>query len=319
MKKRITSLLLTLAMLLSLVPALGVTASAAEEGDWTEVGTYEELYNAFRTGKSKIRLKNNINTSSMHDGVGLLPTEVLDIPKDITLDLNGKTLTLKSNHALIYCLIKVQAGGSLTIQSTRERGTLNTIYFGSSRFTNASIIVDKGGNLTVDNVTIAGEDPLNWQSLILSKLGNVSIRNAELVTTKRGSSVPIGGNYCLNAQLGNEREDGQVTITDSKLVGVLKLDYEAVDVSTRQTRATLTNFTLDGDIDLYGAYSKLSSSHPWYYPIQINSGTVSGDICLDYSYGYTDFTNDDQFYENNETQAAFDAQIDGAIQMFSVK
>ena len=143
MKKRITSLLLTLAMLLSLVPALGVTASAAEEGDWTEVGTYEELYNAFRTGKSKIRLKNNINTGSMHDGAGLLPAEVLDIPKgkDITLDLNGKTLTLKSDHAYIYCLIKVQAGGSLTIQSTGERGTLKSIYFGSSRFTNASIIL----------------------------------------------------------------------------------------------------------------------------------------------------------------------------------
>ena len=60
MKKRITSLLLTLVMLLSLVPALGGTASAAEEGDWTEVGTYDELSEAFRTGKSKIRLKNSI-------------------------------------------------------------------------------------------------------------------------------------------------------------------------------------------------------------------------------------------------------------------
>ena len=315
MKKRITSLLLTLAMLLSLVPALGVTASAAEEGDWTEVGTYEELYNAFRTGKSKIRLKNNINTGSMHDGAGLLPAEVLDIPKDkdITLDLNGKTLTLKSDHAYIYCLIKVQAGGSLTIQSTGERGTLNSIYVGSSRFTNASIMVGKGGNLTVDNVTIAADDPLNWQSLIRSELGNVSIRNAELVTTERTSSDTIGGKYCLDAQLGNEGEDGQVTITDSKLVGVLQLDYEAVDASTRQTRATLTNVTMDGDIDILG---NRDPSRPWYYPIQINSGTVSGDICLDYHYRYTDFQNDGfgESYENHETQAAFDAQIDGAIQ-----
>lgn len=313
MKKRITSLLLTLAMLLSLVPALGVTASAAEDG-WTEVSTYEELYDAFRTG-TKIRLKNNINTSSMHDGVGLLPTEVLDIPKDkdITLDLNGKTLTLKSDHASIYYLIKVQAGGSLTIQSTGERGTLNTIYYGSSRFTNASIIVYKGGDLTVDNVIIAGEDRLNWKSLILSRLGNVSIRNAELVTTKRSSSDTIGGKYCLDAQLGNEGEDGQVTITDSKLVGVLKLDYEAVDASTRQTRATLTNVTMDGDIDILG---NRDPSRPWYYPIQINSGTVSGAICLDYHYRYTDFQNDGfgQFCENHETQDAFDAQIDGAIQ-----
>ena len=42
MRKRITSLLLTLVMLLSLVPALGVTASAAEPV-WTTVNTYDEL------------------------------------------------------------------------------------------------------------------------------------------------------------------------------------------------------------------------------------------------------------------------------------
>ena len=47
MKKRITSLLLTLAMLLSLVPALGVTASAAE--DWTVVNSYAELKAALET------------------------------------------------------------------------------------------------------------------------------------------------------------------------------------------------------------------------------------------------------------------------------
>ena len=42
MRKRITSLLLTLAMLLSLLPAMGVTASAADTS-WTTVNTYDEL------------------------------------------------------------------------------------------------------------------------------------------------------------------------------------------------------------------------------------------------------------------------------------
>ena len=47
MRKRITSLLLTLVMLLSLVPAMGVTASAATTGDGTKgnpfvVNTYED-------------------------------------------------------------------------------------------------------------------------------------------------------------------------------------------------------------------------------------------------------------------------------------
>ena len=39
MRKRMTSLLLTLVMLLSLVPAMGVTASAAEP-EWTTVNTF---------------------------------------------------------------------------------------------------------------------------------------------------------------------------------------------------------------------------------------------------------------------------------------
>lgn len=47
MRKRMTSLLLTLVMLLSLVPAMGVTASAAASGNGTEgnpfvVTTYED-------------------------------------------------------------------------------------------------------------------------------------------------------------------------------------------------------------------------------------------------------------------------------------
>ncbi len=36
MRKRITSLLLTLAMLLSLLPAMGVTASAADDRSYTQ-------------------------------------------------------------------------------------------------------------------------------------------------------------------------------------------------------------------------------------------------------------------------------------------
>ena len=62
MRKQITSLLLTLAMLLSLVPTLGVTASAGEMLPPLEVGTYQELRSAILSGKSRIKLKNDINT-----------------------------------------------------------------------------------------------------------------------------------------------------------------------------------------------------------------------------------------------------------------
>lgn len=47
MRKRITSLLLTLAMLLSLVPAMGVTASAAG----TEIEAVSFSYTGYAEGK----------------------------------------------------------------------------------------------------------------------------------------------------------------------------------------------------------------------------------------------------------------------------
>ena len=47
MRKRMTSLLLTLVMLLSLVPAMGVTASAAEDRSYTEAEIRD--YDTFAT------------------------------------------------------------------------------------------------------------------------------------------------------------------------------------------------------------------------------------------------------------------------------
>ena len=73
MRKRITSLLLTLAMLLSLLPAMGVTASAAEP-EWTTVNTYAELEAALSNQNSpdNIKLGSDIDTGTLNSGVGIL-------------------------------------------------------------------------------------------------------------------------------------------------------------------------------------------------------------------------------------------------------
>ena len=97
MRKRITSLLLTLVMLLSLVPAMGVTASAAEP-EWTTVTTYEEWKAAMQqSGETYIRLGADIDTSTMNGGFGLGSSENVRVQAKIHLDLNGKKLTLKKS------------------------------------------------------------------------------------------------------------------------------------------------------------------------------------------------------------------------------
>ena len=71
MRKRITSLLLTLAMLCSLLPAMGVTASAAEP-ERTTVNSYEELQTAVKAKKEYIQLGQNIDTKDFYySGGGL--------------------------------------------------------------------------------------------------------------------------------------------------------------------------------------------------------------------------------------------------------
>ena len=69
MRKRMPSLLLTLVMLLSLVPAMGVTANAAE---WTTVNTYKELLDAVKGRQKYIKLGQSIDTTSYNEGIGLL-------------------------------------------------------------------------------------------------------------------------------------------------------------------------------------------------------------------------------------------------------
>ena len=101
MRKRITSLLLTLVMLLSLVPAMGVTASAVTTGDGSKgnpfvVTTYEDWKEKMELpGDKYIKLGANIDTSTMNGGYGLGPNDFVSAIGRSYLDLNGKKLTLK--------------------------------------------------------------------------------------------------------------------------------------------------------------------------------------------------------------------------------
>lgn len=106
MRKRITSLLLTLVMLLSLVPAMGVTASAAETS-WTTVNTYDDLKAALsnQNPPDNIKLDSDIDTGTLNSGMGIL--EPLEVKGKKQLDLNGHTLRLFTQKSALGDLIEV--------------------------------------------------------------------------------------------------------------------------------------------------------------------------------------------------------------------
>lgn len=104
MRKRITSLLLTLVMLLSLVPAMGVTASAEET--WETVTTYQQFEAAMTAeGQCSIKLGADIDTAALNRGIGLLGTLAVKGKKQ--LDLNGHTLRLFTQKDALGDLITV--------------------------------------------------------------------------------------------------------------------------------------------------------------------------------------------------------------------
>ena len=115
------SVLLTLAMLLTLVPA----AVSAAEPEWETVNTYEELQTAVKAKKEYIKLGQDIDTKDLHySGNGLELNDWLTFAKQTcTLDLNGKTLTLMTKLPSMRVFLRVYDRGNLTIKDSSSAKT----------------------------------------------------------------------------------------------------------------------------------------------------------------------------------------------------
>ena len=119
MKRRLTSWLLTLAMLLSLMPAMGVTASAAET--WETVTTYQQFEAAMTAeGQRNVKLGADIDTAALNHDIGLLDT--LAVKGQKQLDLNGHTLRLFTQKSALGDLIEVK-NSSLTLSDSSAAQT----------------------------------------------------------------------------------------------------------------------------------------------------------------------------------------------------
>mgnify|MGYP000797749040 FL=1 len=112
-RSRIVSILLVLAMLLTMVPINAVTANAADTS-WTTVNTYDQLKAALsnQNPPDNIKLGSDIDTGTLNSGMGLLDT--LAVKGQKQLDLNGHTLRLFTQKSALGDLIKVE-NSSLTL------------------------------------------------------------------------------------------------------------------------------------------------------------------------------------------------------------
>ena len=123
--KRMLSLLLSLVMLLGMIPAMTMTASAAPMNT-TEVDDFETLVSMLeKPGTAKIRLTDDVSGDT--NGISVQGTKILDL-NDYDIDANkdgGYTSTL----------FVIELGAKLTLTDSRGMGVINyngNIYDGSS-------------------------------------------------------------------------------------------------------------------------------------------------------------------------------------------
>ena len=243
MRKQITSLLLTLAMLLSLVPTLGVTASAADS--FVEVSTYEELRNEVDKGSAKIKLTADIDTTSENSGVGVTTATNLNFKgSGNVLDLNGHKLKLVSNMSVYF--IKIYSS-DLTIKDsdTNGNGRIEFIYGDSVVGVQRAIVISrsvgvkKAGSLTVDGGTLSS----TYLAIILiESYGSITINDGRLY-----APVTNSGNSCyiihstnsydiddtLQLHVNGGELDGRVVLKrdDSTATGTLKYKVTPIKIT----------------------------------------------------------------------------------------
>ena len=191
MKKRLITLLLTAALILTLFPATAAAATVYEVGDSTYAFSEDGLNAAIDAASDydTIQFKTS-GTITLTADMSINKSITLDLNKSITLDLNGHKIDFTGSYGA------VQISSASTIQGP---GTIST-----KRFIN----VYSGSTLTVQGGAVI-EGTASWQPLI--NAGTVSMTNGTLRNTN--------GNYVLlNSSSGTATFDG-VTIETSNASG----------------------------------------------------------------------------------------------------
>ena len=200
-RSRIVSILLVLVMLLTMVPITGVTASAGEMLPPLEVGTYKELRSAILRGKSRIKLKNDINTRDVYaSGVGIPEDEMITIgyDEDITLDLNGYTLALETLVRGGFSFFTVYGELEIKDSSPSQTGKIT----GKFPARLASMFRTGGGTLTLQSGTLMTYSNKNDVITVGSSGGHVVINGGRICSGiwDTSSTSPCG--YAVLAVTG---------------------------------------------------------------------------------------------------------------------
>ena len=281
-RSKLISMLLTLVMTLSLVPAMGVTASAAE---WMTVNSFKELQDAVKGKEEYIKLGQDIDTTSYNEGIGLLKRDELtfdDVYYYCTLDLNGKTLALVSNDTNISQGIYIGGYSHLTIKDTspaktgKISGAFSNVFGGQK----AKLFYVNGGTLTLEGGTFTvTSHPYATNAIVIDSLESfITIKDGVKIIQPEffdgGYAYDLDGSgYTLKAENSKDR-GGHVTIEGGEFDGCVKLTGSKAENGSVQ----INGGTFKKDVQvLYEADE--NNSNP---AVTVNGGTFEGTVYLEY-------------------------------------
>ena len=243
MRKQITSLLLTLAMLLSLVPTLGVTASAAEGDAYYPqrgIQTYQDFSTLLASQVTmQIKLLKDIEyTLGSED-------EEIEMTYSQMLDLNGHKITIDASKRASFANLIHLRHGNFTLYDSKGGGEI-AIKFATDSREHSIIKIDpkyenapptftmNGGTLTRLNPQDAG--------FYFASNGCISDNYSHLPWTTKRPQITINGGT-INCPYDWDRSEYSENVKESMLNAV---EYLPTALLLRYSNLTVNGGTFNG-------------------------------------------------------------------------
>ncbi len=331
MKKRVLAIAMSLAMTLSLLPvsALATETGETPEEETSTVNSIQETNSSEKAENQDQELTADVeideNTQvtvgdsvenpvatigetgykTLAEAIEKAPAEAtiqmqqdttledaVNIKKDITLDLNGKTIT--SNSSARWAFAVETSGVTFTIDDTATGGTIK-----SARDDNSNVIIVSAGELVVKDGTLEN----NWYVVYVSQSGTATIEGGTLKSkvacalSTNGSSIgdeDYSGNAVMNVKGGHliSKEDvaiyvpaGTLNVSDGTIEG-----RTAIYVKSGTT--SITDGTIKGTGEKKGYQYVGDGCVPTGDAVVIDAcGYPNGDPAIEISGGNFESTN----------------------------
>ena len=266
MRKHITGLLLTLVMLLSLVPAMGVTASAEDDTFYEQVSirNYRAFWDYLRSTDSReLVLDTDINyTLSSED-------EEIEVHRSQRLDLNGHKLRIDATKRAVFSSLITIYDGELTLYDSKGGGEIAVEFAMDSKEHSIIKIFPNSGaypKFTMNSGTLTRLNPIETRAL--------------------------GSNGCVSDSINSRVKDGeprpQITINGgtincpyswdrSKPLPIYLSQFMPTALLLRESKLTVNGGTFNGMVWVEDLTQKKGETEPRVF---LNGGVFNSSFVV---------------------------------------